>query len=80
VVSTPNCNSDPPTYADIPSPTTPGAMLSRIDELEQMTWQLMRGDLQGLLNRRYGALRRTYGFFEASAYLARGVAREKPTR
>ncbi len=66
--------SDPPTYADIPTPTTPGAMLSRIEELEQMTWQLMCGDLQSLLNRRYGALRRTYGFFEVSAYLARREA------
>ncbi len=83
-VTFPYAYSDPPTYADIPTPTTPGAMLSRIEELEQMTWQLMRGDLQGLLNRRYGALRRTYGFFEVSAYLARreterfGIKRRPP--
>lgn len=83
-VTFPYAYSDPPTYSDIPTPTTPGAMLSRIDELEQMTWQLMRGDLQGLLNHRYGALRRTYGFFEVSAYLARreterfGIKRRPP--
>jgi hypothetical protein len=46
-------------------------MLSRIEELEQMVWRLMGGDMQGLLHQRYGALRRTYGFFESSAHLAR---------
>ena len=40
-VTFPYAYTDPPTYSDIPTPTTPGAMLSRIDELEQMTWQLM---------------------------------------
>jgi hypothetical protein len=70
-VTFPYSYNDPPTYSDIPAPETPGAMLSRIAELEQMIWQLMSGDLQGLLNRRYGALRRTYGFFEVSAHLAR---------
>jgi hypothetical protein len=39
-----------------------------------MTRRLMGGDLQQLVNRRYGALRRTYGFFEASAHLARQEA------
>lgn len=70
-VTFPYSYNDPPTYSDIPTPATPGAMLSRIEELEQMVWQFMSGDLQRLLNRRYGALRRTYGFFEVSAHLAR---------
>lgn len=70
-VTFPYSYNEPPTYCDIPTPNTPGAMLSRIEELEQMVWQLMSGDVQHLLNRRYGALRRTYGFFEVSAHLAR---------
>ena len=70
-VTFPYSYNDPPTYCDIPTPNTPSAMLSRIEELEQMVWQLMSGDMQALLNRRYGALRRTYGFFEVSAHLAR---------
>lgn len=70
-VTFPYSYNDPPTYSDIPAPSSPGAMLSRIEELEQMTWRLMSGDIQGLLNQRYGALRRTYGFFEVSAHLAR---------
>lgn len=70
-VTFPYSYNAPPTYSDIPAPTTPGAILSRIEELEQMVWQFMSGDLQRLLNRRYGALRRTYGFFEVSAQLAR---------
>lgn len=70
-VTFPYSYNDPPTYCDIPAPNSPGAMLSRIEELEQMVWQLMSGDMQALLNQRYGALRRTYGFFESSAHLAR---------
>lgn len=61
----------PPSYADIAAPRTPGAMLTRIEEVEQMLWQVMANDMQELAKRRYGALRRTYGFFEASALLAR---------
>ncbi len=61
----------PPSYADIAAPHTPGAMLTRIEEVEQMLWQAMASDMQELAKRRYGALRRTYGFFEASALLAR---------
>lgn len=62
--------SDPPTYADIPTPETPGEMLWRIEELEQMLWRLMADNLQELLEKRYASLRRTYGFFESSALLA----------
>lgn len=69
-VTFPHSYSNPATYHDIPTPDTPGEMLSRIEELEQMIWRLMSMDLQQLLNQQYGALRRTYGFFEASAHLA----------
>jgi hypothetical protein len=34
-----------------------------------MVRRLMSDDLHGLVQRRYGSLRRTYGFFEASAWL-----------
>ena len=60
----------PATYADIPSPDTPGELLWRIEELEETVWQVTATDLQELVTRRYGSLRRTYGFFEASALLA----------
>lgn len=73
-ITFPHSFSKPATYSDIPTPKTPGALLSRIEELEQMIWRLMGGDLQDLVNRRYGALRRTYGFFEVSAHLARREA------
>ena len=63
--------SDPPTYADIPTPHTPAEMLQRIEEMEEILWQLMAGDPQDLVQRRYGPLRRTYGFFEVSAHMAR---------
>ena len=63
--------SDPPTYADIPAPHTPGEMLQRIEEIEETLWQLMAEDPQELAQRRYGPLRRTYGFFEVSAHMAR---------
>jgi hypothetical protein len=69
-ITFPYSYSNPPTYADIPKPDSAGEMLWRIEEVEQMLWQLMAGDLQSLLEHRYGALRRTYGFFETSALLA----------
>ncbi|MEZ4708689.1 MAG: hypothetical protein R3A44_15885 [Caldilineaceae bacterium] len=69
-VTFPHSYSNPPTYADITAPDTPGEMLWRIEELEEMLWQFMAEDLNQLVQRRYGPLRRTYGFFEASAWLA----------
>lgn len=69
-ITFPYSYSTPPTYADIPTPDTPGEMLWRIEELEQMIWQLMSRHLQDLVENRYGSLRRTYGFFESSALLA----------
>lgn len=69
-ITFPYSYSNPPTYSDIPAPDTAGETLWRIEELGQMIWQLMSGNLQALVERQYGALRRTYGFFESSALLA----------
>ncbi len=60
----------PPTYADIPAPATPGEILNRIEEMEQMIWRFAAGRWNQLVRHRYGPLRRTYGFFESSAVLA----------
>jgi len=68
-ITFPHSYSNPPTYSDIPVPSTPAEMLWRIEELEQMVRRLMCDDLNNLVQRRYGSLRRTYGFFEASAWL-----------
>jgi hypothetical protein len=84
-ITFPHSYSKPPTYSDIPVPHTPGEMLWRIEELEQMIQRMMAGDLQELVQRRYGPLRRTYGFFETSAWLSRkeaerfGVKKRKTT-
>lgn len=83
-VTFPHSYSKPPTYSDISAPHTPGEMLWRIEELEETLWQMMSQDLAHLLRRRYGPLRRTYGFFEASAWLTRreaerfGVKKRRP--
>lgn len=69
-VTFPHSYGNPPTYSDIPIPNTPGEMLWRIEELEAMVRRLISDDLNGLVHRRYGSLRRTYGFFEASAWLS----------
>ena len=61
----------PPTYSDISAPSTAGELYWRIEELEKTVWQLMSDDMQVMVNHRYGPLRRTYGFFETSAHLAR---------
>jgi hypothetical protein len=73
-ITFPRSYSDPPTYSDISAPDSPGEMLVRIEEIEQMLWQIMVNDLGELVKHRYGPLRRTYGFFEASAWLARKEA------
>ena len=70
-ITFPHAYGKPPTYSDIPVPHTPGELLHRIEEMEQMVWRLMSDDLGALVQRRYGPLRRTYGFFEASAWLTR---------
>lgn len=58
-------------YADIPVPSSPGELLHRIEELEEMVWQVAVTDPDELVRRRYDPLRRTYGFFESSAWLVR---------
>jgi hypothetical protein len=70
-VTFPHSYGNPPTYCDIPVPASPGEMLWRIEELEQTVWRLMSDDLHDLVQRRYGPLRRTYGFFEAGAWISR---------
>lgn len=82
-ITFPHSYGRPPTYSDIPVPSTPGEMLWRIEELEQTVWRIMSDDLHELVQRRYGPLRRTYGFFEASAWLSRKDAERfgiKPRR
>ncbi len=74
-VTFPHSYNKPPTYADIPTPVTPGEILSRIEEMEGMIWEFARGRWRELIRRRYGPLRRTYGFFETSALLAGEHAR-----
>jgi hypothetical protein len=82
-VTFPHSYGNPPTYSDIPVPSTPGELLWRIEELEQMIWRLMSDAPAELVQRRYGPLRRTYGFFEAGAWLGRKEAERfgiKPRR
>ncbi len=69
-ITFPYSYGQPPTYADIDAPASPGAMLQRIEEAAQMLWQVMAGDARALVKHRYAPLRRTYGFFESSAQLA----------
>jgi hypothetical protein len=56
-----------PTYVDILVPTTPGQMLERIEEIERVIY---RAGIVPLDHIAFGAVRRTYAFFEASAWLA----------
>lgn len=56
-----------PSYADIPVPGTPGEMLDRIEEMEHVVWVAENADLEAAPP---DSLRRTYAFFEASAWLA----------
>lgn len=57
---------EPHTYADIPVPRTPGEILARIDELERVLWEATAVPER---EADPGSLRRTYGFFETSAWL-----------
>jgi len=56
----------PATYADIPVPHTPGEILARIDELETV---LSEATARPKRTTDPEPLRRTYGFFETSAWL-----------
>jgi hypothetical protein len=53
-------------YADIPIPATPGQTLTRLEELEKTIWAVSSEPV-GAVSR--GAVRRTYGFFEATTWL-----------
>ena len=61
-----------PTYADIPVPRTPGEVLTRIEEMERVVWE---AEVKPVGELEPEPLRRTYGFFEAGAWL---VARHLP--
>lgn len=54
------------TYTDIPVPSTPGETLSRLEELEKTIWAASHEPVKALSR---GAVRRTYGFFEATTWL-----------
>lgn len=53
-------------YRDIPVPSTPGETLTRLEELENTIWAASSEPVRSLSR---GALRRTYGFFEATTWL-----------
>lgn len=57
---------EPPSYADISVPTTPGQLLDRLEEAEGVAWKVMAGPATEIAE---DPLRRTYGFFEASSWL-----------
>jgi hypothetical protein len=55
-----------PTYSDVPVPAMPSQTLERVEEIEQVLYQASLVPLNEL---DFGAVRRTYAFFEASAWL-----------
>jgi hypothetical protein len=55
-----------PSYADISVPTAPDQILERIEEIEHVIYQAGIVPLDQLA---YASVRRTYAFFEASAWL-----------
>ena len=57
---------DRPTYADIPVPRTPGQVMERLEELEQVVSEVELWPVEDL---EPDPLRRTYGFFETGAWL-----------
>lgn len=54
------------TYSDIHAPRTPGEVLERIEEMEEVVCEVENTSLKRVDRSR---LRRTYGFFETSAWL-----------
>lgn len=59
----------PRSYADIPVPRRPGEVLERIEELERVLTRVQARASTGWFTG--DVLRRTYGFFETSAWLVR---------
>jgi hypothetical protein len=55
-----------PTYSDVPVPAMPSQTLERIEEIERVLYQ---AGLVSLDELDFDAVRRTYAFFEASAWL-----------
>ncbi|MBI1877426.1 MAG: hypothetical protein HYR94_04220 [Chloroflexi bacterium] len=55
-----------PTYADVTAPGLPGELLARIEEIERIIYQTEAMPTKALA---YDPLRRTYAFFESSAWL-----------
>lgn len=55
-----------PTYGDVSVPALPGELLARIEEIERIVYQ---ADIIPVDNLAYASFRRTYAFFEASAWL-----------
>ncbi len=53
-------------YADIPVPSTPGETLTRLEELEKTIWAASSEPVNAISR---AAVRRTYGFFEATIWL-----------
>ena len=53
-------------YADIPVPASPGETLTRLEELENTIWAASSEPVGAIPP---GAVRRTYGFFEATTWL-----------
>jgi hypothetical protein len=53
-------------YTDIPVPSTPGETLTRLEELERTIWAASSEPVNAISR---GAVRRTYGFFEATTWL-----------
>jgi hypothetical protein len=56
-----------PTYADVAAPGLPSEMLARIEEIERVIYQT---EAMPAKTPAYDPFRRTYAFFEASAWLA----------
>ena len=54
------------TYSDVPVPESPGAMLDRLEEIERTVWSASSEPVKSLPRE---AVRRTYGFFEATTWL-----------
>ncbi len=55
-----------PSYADIPVPTSGAEIVSRLEELERVIYRILGGARDRV---EHDSLRRTYGFFESSAWL-----------
>jgi hypothetical protein len=53
-------------YSDVYAPATPGETLNRLEEIEHTVWSASNEPVRALPGE---AVRRTYGFFEATTWL-----------